>query len=108
SPCDHWRMSSAVARPMRSSSKKLTSSTCSLPQKTCRWLVPGASGGSGGPAAGAVHPSSHSDLLDAAWFSPGQVDAQFLGGAEDVFFAITHLDGHAVTGEHLDIEAERL
>src|SRR6266699_3616959 len=27
SPWDHWRMSSAVARPMRSSSKKLTSST---------------------------------------------------------------------------------
>jgi hypothetical protein len=29
SPCDHCRMSSAVARPIRSSSKKLTSSTFS-------------------------------------------------------------------------------
>src|SRR5579863_5661040 len=83
SPCDHWRMSSAVARPMRRSSKKLTSSMVdSLPPR--------------------------SDLFDAARLAPGQVDAEFLGRAEDILVGVAHLDRRTVAGQHLDIEAKRL
>src|SRR5215470_1846588 len=83
SPCDHCLMSSAVARPMRRSSKKLTSST----------LV--------------VSPFG-SDFFDAARLAPGQVGAEFLGRAEDVLVRVAHLDRGAVAGQHLDVEAERL
>src|SRR5664279_455896 len=39
SPCDHARMSSAVARPIRNSSKKLTSSTgCTSLSVEKRWF----------------------------------------------------------------------
>src|SRR5215831_5772796 len=83
SPCDHCRMSSAVARPMRRSSKKLTSST-------------------------GVYPPSRSDFFDAARLAPGQVDAEFLGRAEDILVGVAHLDRRSVAGQHLDVEAERL
>src|SRR5438034_7996704 len=76
-------MSSAVARPMRRSSKKLTSSTC--------WFPP-----------------SQSDFFDAARLAPGQVDAQFFRRAEDVLVGVAHLDGGAVAREHLHVEAQRL
>src|SRR5680860_117436 len=49
-----------------------------------------------------------SDFLDAAGLSAGQVDAELLGGAEDVFLRVAHLDRAAVLGQHLDVEAERL
>src|SRR6266487_3146870 len=87
SPCDHCLMSSAVARPMRRSSKKLTSSTCVIPWGSS-W--------------------SSSDLFNAARLAPGQVDAEFLGGAEDILIGIPHLDRGTVAGEHLDVEAEGL
>src|ERR1700722_10183011 len=83
SPCDHCLMSSAVARPMRRSSKKLTSSTVIF-------LPP------------------RSDLFDAARLAPGQVDAEFLGRAEDILVGVAELDRSAVAGQHLDVEAERL
>src|SRR5215471_2643089 len=86
SPCDHCLMSSAVARPMRRSSKKLTSSTCVIP-----WVV-----------------LRFSYLFDAARLTPGQVDAEFLGGAEHILVGVTHLDRRAVAGEHLHVEAEGL
>src|SRR5215831_11169894 len=76
-------MSSAVARPMRRSSKKLTSSTL-------------------------LYPPSWSDLFDAARLTPGQVDAQFFRRAEDVLVGVAHLDGGAVAGQHFHIQAERL
>src|SRR6266566_7110136 len=87
SPCDHCLMSSAVARPMRRSSKKLTSSTCVIPWGSS-W--------------------SSSDLFNAARLTPGQVDAEFLGGAEHILVGVTHLDRRAVAGEHLYVEAEGL
>src|SRR5580698_9822912 len=83
SPCDHCLMSSAVARPMRRSSKKLTSSTV-------------------------VFPPSRSDLFDTARLAPGQVDAELLGRAEDILVGVSHLDRGSVAGQHLYVEAERL
>src|SRR5271166_3392662 len=76
-------MSSAVASPMRRSSKKLTSSTF--------WFPP-----------------SRSDLFDAARLAPGQVDTQFFRRAEDVLVGVAHLDGGTVAGQHFHVEAERL
>jgi hypothetical protein len=38
--------------------------------------------------------------------TPGQIDAELFGGAEDVLVGVAHLDGHAVAGEHLDVEAQ--
>src|SRR5437588_5604722 len=87
SPCDHCLMSWAVARPMRRSSKKLTSSTCVIPWGSS-W--------------------SSSDLFNAARLPPGQVDAEFLGGAEHILVGVTHLDRGTVAGEHLHVEAEGL
>src|SRR5437016_378206 len=87
SPCDHCLMSSAVARPMRRSSKKLTSSTCVIPWGSS-W--------------------SSSDLFNAARLTPGQVDAEFLGGAEHILVGVTHLDRGTVAGEYLHVEAEGL
>src|SRR4029077_10676450 len=83
SPCDHCLMSSAVARPMRRSSKKFTSSTVLIPP-------------------------SLSDLFDAARLTPGQVDAKFLRRAEDILVGVAHLDGRAVAGQHFHVEAKRL
>src|SRR5436309_68728 len=102
SPCDHWRMSSAVARPMRSSSKKLTSSTWFL----LSLFVSRSQWGSGRGRAAAVprrRAPSRSDLFDAAGLAAGQVDAQLLRGPEDVLVGLAHLDRHAVAGEHLDV-----
>src|SRR5260370_7401201 len=49
-----------------------------------------------------------SDLFDAARLAPGQVDAEFLGRAEDVLVGIAHFDRGPVARQHLDVEAERL
>src|SRR5262245_24843069 len=97
SPCDHRRMSSAAARPIRSSSKKLTSSTCvSSTSARCLCLMWTDFG---------------SDFVDAHRTfvrTTRQVDAQLLGGAEHLVVGLAHLQGHAVAGEHLDVEAQRL
>src|SRR6266508_4597021 len=85
-------MSSAVASPIRSSSKKLTSSTyASLA------VVGGNSLGFGAnvPQNLPSHSLSadfllSSDFLYAAGFSAAQVDAQLLGGSEDL---VVGLDG---------------
>src|SRR4051794_14458720 len=87
-------MSSAVARPMRSSSKKLTSSTYAFSLKfRCGRVRRGTL---------ALH------LLDRRRLSPAQIDAKLFCGPEDVFVGLAHLDLHAVAGEHLDVEAQRL
>src|SRR4051812_41487811 len=87
-------MSSAVARPMRSSSKKLTSSTYAFSLKVrCGRVRRGTL---------ALH------LLDRRRLSPTQIDAKLLGGPEDVLVGLAHLDLHAVAGKHLDVEAQRL
>ncbi len=83
-------MSSAVARPIRSSSKKLTSSTVVLLESR------------------ALRTASWSGPLARAARSRGQVDTELLRRAEDVLVGLAHLDGHAVAGEHLDVQAQRL
>src|SRR3954452_5709554 len=100
SPLLQVRMSSAVARPMRSSSKKLTSSTC------LSLSLYGSAGSGNAGDAGSLRPAL--DLLDRRRLATGQIDAEFLGSAEDVLVAIAHLDGDAVAGQHLDVEAQRL
>src|SRR6185437_16792270 len=104
SPCDHWRMSSAVARPIRNSSKKLTSSTGCL-------LSPGNR--QTGPRPGRTpccgrRPGEALDLFDAARLAPRQVDTELFRRAEDLVVGVAHLEGHAVAGEHLNVEAQRL
>src|SRR5664280_1966266 len=107
SPCDQVRMSSALARPMRNSSKKLTSSKTLPALSGFSWCVSLCS-----PIreAGQLVPTPRpaSDLFDAAGLAPGQVDAQLLGRPEDVLVGVAHLDRHTVAGEHLDVEAQRL
>src|ERR1700712_4466911 len=49
-----------------------------------------------------------SDLLDAARLATRQVDAQLFCRPEHVLVRVAHLQGHAVAGEHLHVEAERL
>src|SRR6478752_5853074 len=87
SPFDHVRIESAVARPIRSWSKLLTSSM-GIPSAPLG-LAPGV-------------------FLVAATFGPGEVDAEFLSGAEDVLVELTHLDLLAGLGEDLDVEAQGL
>src|SRR6056297_2769960 len=89
SPLDHWRMESAVARPMRSWSKSFTSSISS-PQLSAAL----------GLAAGV--------FFVAAPFGSRQVDAQLLGGAEDVLVELAHLDLLAGGGQDLDVQAQGL
>src|SRR5690348_2719283 len=81
-------MSSAVARPIRNSSKKLTSSTCYV------LLL-------------RVSPVT-SHFLDRRRLTPAQVDAELFGGPEDLVVGLPHLQGDTVAGEHLDVEAQRL
>src|SRR6185503_2156880 len=109
SPCDHWRMSSAVARPMRSSSKTLTSS------KVPTFFALKTMGITGcefqraaGPGQQARPIASGLDLFDRARLAPGQVDAKLLGGTEHVVIGIAHLDRDTVAGQHLDVQAQRL
>src|SRR5262245_30349239 len=114
SPWDHWRMSSAVARPMRNSSKKLTSSK--MPPAFSGWCCESgirACSSSRDPVGAPVSPRARlpSHLVDAHRTfvgAPGQVDAELLGRAEHVLVRLPHLDGQAVAGEHLDVEAQRL
>src|SRR6266568_6110037 len=97
SPWLHCRMWSAVARPMRSSSKTLTSSKVPtfLAERVLRVLVqcPAA------PDLWAPR-GDGSDFFDAARLeAAGQVDAQLFGRAVDVVVRVAHLDGHTVAGQ---------
>src|SRR4051795_178282 len=47
-------------------------------------------------------------VLVGAPLVAADVDAELLGGAEDVLVHLAHLDLGAVVGEHLDVEAQRL
>src|SRR5690349_3914454 len=115
SPCDHWRMSSPVASPMRSSSKKLTSSKVMTPfrgfvtdslSKCVGWKAPSRAPpracegwGGGGP---------YSDVFHRGRLAAGQVDAEFLRGPEHLVVGVAQLDRLPVAREHLDVEAQRL
>src|ERR1700684_685078 len=106
-------MSSAVARPIRSSSNTLTSSKISfslllkLPASCPGWMTP--RGGYGRDNSQRARTSGVSDLFDAGGLeAAGQVDAEFLGRAVHVVVGVEHLDPAAVAGEHLDVEAEAL
>src|SRR6266508_6710815 len=102
-------MSSAVASPIRSSSKKLTSSTyASLA------VVGGNSLGFGAnvPQNLPSHSLSadfllSSDFLYAAGFSAAQVAVKLLGGSEDLVVGLAHLQGDAVACKHFDVQAQR-
>src|SRR4051794_9336480 len=79
--------------------------------RRARWLQPFGSSkksevGGGGGGAGRSRPRD-SHLFDAAGLATRQVDAELLGGAEDVFLRVAHLDGRAVLRQHLHVEAER-
>src|SRR5690349_4705984 len=97
-------MSSAVARPMRSSSKKLTSSTSAIPRISVARLLVQEGLRSGPPWRPGPSRSDFVDADHAFVRSPGEVDAQFLGGPEDLVVRLTHLQGHPIAGEHLDIQ----
>src|SRR3954449_52527 len=49
-----------------------------------------------------------SHLLNRAGLAPAQVNAEFFCRTEHVFVGLAHLDLHAVAGEHLNVEAQRL
>src|SRR6266545_2953094 len=90
-------MSSAVARPIRSSSKKFTSSTSSSPS-LCSWFA-------------GIRDQRRSDFLDAANAfvrPPGKIDPQLLSCAEDLVVGLLHLERDPIAGQHLHIETERL
>src|SRR6266550_7738594 len=89
SPFDHMRIESAVARPMRSWSKSLTSSTYS-PSPLETICTPALV------------------LLVGAALRTGEVDAELLGGTEDVLVELPHLDLLACRGEDLHVQTERL
>src|SRR5699024_9182227 len=107
SPCDQLRTSSAVARPIRSSSKTLTSSNfpTSFGGSPC-----GTKSGRYAPGAGVLGRRARgSDLFDAARVgTTGQVDTELFGGAVDLLIAVAHLDGGAVGVEHLHVQAQGL
>src|SRR4051794_34334870 len=105
SPWDQVRMSSAAARPIRISSKKLTSSTDlhvpvlfkgQVPR--CRELARRHRTTQGGSStSGSVH-----QLVDRSRLVAGQVDSEVgRGPLEIVVVGIAHLDGGAVRGQHL-------
>src|ERR1700755_554737 len=100
-------MSSAVARSMRNSSKKLTSSTWSIPRISLLGWIPGRRERPPAHARGRF-PSDLFDAADALVRASGQVDAEFLRGPEDLVVGLAHLQGHAVAGQHLNVEAQRL
>src|SRR5262245_61749333 len=90
SPWLHWRISSAVASPIRSSSKKLTSSTLySLLRVACAQVAVSSLTRS---VAGVQHPRNHYlDLFNAARLPTGEVDSQFLCRAEHLVVGLPHL-----------------
>src|SRR5690242_14393589 len=98
SPCDHCRMSSAVASPMRNSSKKLTSSTyVFLTLQLCCQL------NHVGPGGGVGHPSPKprtSHFFYGARLATRKVNAQLFSGPEHFVVRLAHLQGHAVAGQH--------
>src|SRR5205814_797655 len=87
SPFDQTRIWSAVARPMRSWSKLLTSTELLYLEAIC--------------TAAFV-------LFVTAPFGPADVDAELLGDAEDVLVELSHLDLLPGGRQHLDVEAQRL
>src|SRR5882757_4312931 len=98
-------MSSAVARPIRSSSKKFTSSTWFIPR-----VVKTKNGANtGGQGDGLATVPYRLDLVDAADAFVGatrEVDAELFRSTEDFVVGLAHLQGRAVAGEHLNIEAQ--
>src|SRR5579875_2179463 len=69
------------------------------------WLDPDYECGRAAPGYGAAQ--VHSDLFNAAWLTPRQVDSEFLSRTEHVFIGVPHFDRRAVARQHLDVKAER-
>src|SRR4051795_9545816 len=92
SPYDQRRMSSAVARPMRSSSKVVASSNFSpwkISEVVFYW--PGL------------------DLVDVRRLEArGDVDAELLSSTEDFVVRVAQAHSRAIRREDLDVQAERL
>src|SRR4051812_32314809 len=96
SPWDQVRISSAAARPMRISSKKLTSSTdCTSLSCVQKVALPGGfSAGKhrgGSSTSGSVH-----QFVDRGRLVAGQVDSEVRRSSlEIVVVGVAHLDGGA-------------
>src|SRR3954468_13449443 len=103
-------MSSAVARPMRSSSNTLTSSKTFLLSLVMQVSCGASCARSGATRRGGRrYEDKTSDLFDGAGLeAAGQVDTELLGGAVHVVVGVPHLHGVAVGREDLDVQAERL
>src|SRR6476469_11012740 len=50
----------------------------------------------------------YSDVFDRGGLAAAEVDTQLLRGPEDLVVGVAQLDRLPVTGEHLDVEAQRL
>src|SRR6478752_1367222 len=84
-------MSSAVARPMRSSSNVVASSNFSPWKVSEVFYWPGL------------------DLVDVRRLEArGDVDAELLSGTEDLVVRVAQAHSRAIGREHLDVQAERL
>src|SRR6195952_3320606 len=110
SPWDQVRISSAAARPIRISSKKLTSSTDCTSLSCQKWWSVTVLGSrtathrGGSSTSGSVH-----QFVDRGRLVAGQVDSEVgRSPLEIVVVGIAHLDGGAVRGQHLHVQAERL
>src|SRR5687767_2737258 len=90
SPFDHVRIDSAVASPILSCSKSLTSNIYLEPR----------------PLRAA--PFTFCVFLVAAPLGAFDADTELLGRAEHVLVELAHLDLLARVGEHLHVEAEGL
>src|SRR5438046_10509374 len=97
SPLDHARIRSAMARPIRSSSKKFTSNTKSSPPRVAR-SSPGLTLGY----------SRGSLEIRPRRLATAQVDPQLLRGAEHVLVRLPALDLLTSRRANLDFQAEEL
>src|SRR5438445_9741994 len=97
SPLDHARIWSAVARPIRSSSKKFTSNTKSSPPRVAR-----------STSRTTIRYSRGSLEIRPRRLATTQVDPQLLRGAEDVLVGLPELDLFARRRANLDVQAEGL
>src|SRR3954454_5434833 len=99
SPCDQRRMSSAVASPILSCSNMLTSSMFQFLVRVSRCC-------SYSPRRALA--IAIAVVVVGAALRTVDIDAELLGGAEDLVVEIAHLDLAAIVAEHLDVDAECL
>ena len=117
SPCDHARMSSAVARPMRSSSKTLTSSKVSYflrvpaTRRSCRrcWRPLRVVGPA--PAASVAGGRAGARQISSTLLASGRRDRSMpsSSAARYTSSSVSRISIEAPSrGQHLDVQAQRL